>query len=350
MPKTDVLIIGQGLAGTTLAFSLIERGLSVSIIDDHHASAASLVGVAVINPITGRRYAKSWNIDELLPFAIEYYQHISGLLGTTYHEETSLCQILPDARVEEIWMLRAGDPEFREYLDPKIQTLSIPGIEPMRYAHIINAIHLQVSSLIADARKFFENKGLMINESFDLSDLNIGDDDVMYRGNTYSQVTFCPGHRVIKHPLFDWLELYPMKGEYLICRIADLELTEHLKSGISIIPMREKDMYWCGATYDRYENDPRPSDAGREYVMSRVREVVTAPLTIEQHRVGIRATTRDRRPYVGTHPVHSQVHLIAGLGTKGASLAPFCAELLADLIVDDVMIPHEVDILRHSRR
>jgi glycine/D-amino acid oxidase-like deaminating enzyme len=51
---------------------------------------------------------------------------------------------------------------------------------------------------------------------------------------------------------------------------------------------------------------------------------------------------------VGRHSEFENVFVIAGLGTKGASLAPYCARILANAIINDAPIPPEVDILRHE--
>ena len=53
----EILIVGQGLAGTLLAFELERAGVSFAIADAGHEGAASSVAAGVINPITGRRLA-----------------------------------------------------------------------------------------------------------------------------------------------------------------------------------------------------------------------------------------------------------------------------------------------------
>jgi glycine/D-amino acid oxidase-like deaminating enzyme len=118
---------------------------------------------------------------------------------------------------------------------------------------------------------------------------------------------------------------------------------------VSLLPLGD-DLYWCGATYDRYNDDPEPTQKGKSYLAGHLEKILDARYSIDFHGAGIRATTRDRRPYTGRHPEHERVHVIAGLGTKGASLAPYCANLFVDFLLDGVPIPGEVDILRHGHR
>ena len=62
----DYLIIGQGLAGSLLAWELIQRDCKVVIIDNGKENA-SQVAAGLINPITGMRFVKSTDVDTLLP-------------------------------------------------------------------------------------------------------------------------------------------------------------------------------------------------------------------------------------------------------------------------------------------
>ena len=62
----DFLIVGQGLAGTLLAWEFERAGFSFAIADAGHGRAASGVAAGIINPITGRRLVKSWRIDARL--------------------------------------------------------------------------------------------------------------------------------------------------------------------------------------------------------------------------------------------------------------------------------------------
>ena len=74
--EVDFIIVGQGLAGTSMAMRLLEEGKSLVIIDEGKEQSASLISSGIINPITGRRYVKSWKFDDLLPSALEFYKKL----------------------------------------------------------------------------------------------------------------------------------------------------------------------------------------------------------------------------------------------------------------------------------
>ncbi len=72
--ETDVLIIGQGLAGTVLGETFVQRGKSVFFIDQGHEAASSMVAAGMMNPMVFKRINKSWKADDLLPAAVSFYK------------------------------------------------------------------------------------------------------------------------------------------------------------------------------------------------------------------------------------------------------------------------------------
>lgn len=54
-------------------------------------------------------------------------------------------------------------------------------------------------------------------------------------------------------------------------------------------------------------------------------------------KVGIRAQTPDYHPLVGKVPSSQRLHTLYGMGSKGFGFAPFCAEILADLITGEIL-------------
>jgi flavin-dependent dehydrogenase len=70
--KKKILIIGAGLAGSSLAHRLLQQEHYVTIIDKGENVATS-VAAGMVNPMVFRRTNKSWRLDEFLPEAKEFY-------------------------------------------------------------------------------------------------------------------------------------------------------------------------------------------------------------------------------------------------------------------------------------
>ena len=59
-------------------------------------------------------------------------------------------------------------------------------------------------------------------------------------------------------------------------------------------------------------------------------------------QAAIRPSTKTRRPFVGAHAAYKNVFILNGLGTKGASIAPFAAQSLLDFI--ELSIPIDIEM------
>ena len=81
--KYDYIIVVQGIAGTLLTHLLIKKGKKVFVIDNGHKSSSTKIAAGLMNPITGRRYVKSWKYQELYDFAIKTYKEFDELLNMT---------------------------------------------------------------------------------------------------------------------------------------------------------------------------------------------------------------------------------------------------------------------------
>ena len=96
--RPDILIIGQGLAGTMLAWELERAGIAFEIADCGHEGAASAVAAGIINPITGRRLVKSWRYESWFPVARESYRALETALGTTLWHDMRIRRTFADER------------------------------------------------------------------------------------------------------------------------------------------------------------------------------------------------------------------------------------------------------------
>ena len=73
----EFLIVGQGLAGTALAWELIWRGRDVLVVDAGEAVTSSKIAAGLVTPITGQRLALGWRVDEMLAAARPYYERVA---------------------------------------------------------------------------------------------------------------------------------------------------------------------------------------------------------------------------------------------------------------------------------
>lgn len=348
--KTDVLIVGQGLAGSFLAHFLRQAGLQVLIIDEQRKGSASAEAAGLINPITGRRYVKSWRIDELIPFAKEAYQVQEDSLGISCFHNRSIFRAFFSAKESNDWWARASDPGFEHYFASESD--SGPFERTCRPVHSYGAVR---KSAQVDVRLFLEafaakaaREGWLLQERFVYADLECTPQAVHYRDIKADYVVFCEGFGLRGNPFFQGLPMEGAKGEVLIVRIPGFPMDAVLKHKIFIAPLG-RELCWVGATYERVFQHSGPSPEQAVFLENQLREILMLSYEVVGHRAAVRPTVRDRRPLLGFHSTYPRLVIFNGLGTKGASLAPFWAHHLVQVLVGNTSLDPEVDINRFIR-
>lgn len=349
MREVDFLIVGQGIAGSVLAYLLEQRGCSLLIIDQAEQTAATEVAAGIINPLTGRRYVRSWRIADLLPFARRLYRELEVEVGRPLYFEPPLYRTLFNPGEENDWLARAGDTAYAPYLTDPVHELPTPTVPAYAYGRVREAARVDIATLRLALRERWAAREQWLNHRFDPSALRLENDTARYGEEILArQIVFCEGWRGAQNPYFQYLPFQGNKGEVLLIEAEGPPIDLILKHRLFIVPLGDN-RYWVGATSENRFSTEAPTEAGRLYLQDRLAQVLTIPYRVLAHRAAVRPTVRDRRPFLGRHPDFPQLAIFNGLGTKGASLAPFWADhLAAYLLGERDALDAEVDIRRFA--
>ncbi len=358
MKNIDFIIVGQGLAGSVLAYNLLKKGQKVVIIDNYTEGgrkSSSQIAAGVINPITGIRFVKSWRIDEFLPVARTLYLEIEKVLGIKIWHERLIFRTLRNIEDENNWLLRSTFPDYQPYFGntpPSVSDRNKDNYKPFyALSQVKNAAQVNLPALVQAFRNHFEKEQILLTDNFDANELSFSENDITYKDLKALKIIFCEGIYAINNPYFNYLPFNPDKGELLLVRIPNLNLNHIFKSKMAIVPLHDteggqKDLYWVGATNTwNFEND-LPNDANKELIVSELNKTLNMPFEIIEHCAAVRPTVKDRRPFLGMHPKFPQLGIFNGFGTKGASLIPFWAEHFSSFLLEDKMLDKDVDIQR----
>lgn len=345
--KTDILLIGQGLAGSLLAHFLEQAGHSVFVIGHQNERSASSVAAGLINPITGRRFVKSWQVDRLIPFARETYRTLERQLGIPIFHERNILRALGSPQEENDWLARSADPAFEAYILEQADLSRYAGrIQPaFGYGEVQHSAQAEIGALVAAYRQYLEGKEAYREGAFDYQQLQVGTAGVVYQDITADTLVFCEGRWAKENPFFNYLPFHGDKGEVLIVRILGAGFEKILKQGIFIVPLADG-RYWIGSNYVKNPAGDAPTAAGAQYLRTALESILQLPFEVLEHRAAIRPTVKDRRPFLGRHPEFPRLAIFNGLGTKGASLGPYWAQHLATHLTAGAALDAAVDIRR----
>ncbi len=342
----DVIIVGQGLAGTTLAWHLIAEGQRVLLLDAGEAVTSSKIAAGLITPITGKRMALSRRYDEFLPAARKFYTSIEKQTGQAFFHDRIALRLFRSDEERENWSTRSGKPDFRSHLvspqpapllDSKLGDASGGGFA-------MNAAQLDVVAYLDASRAVLEWKPVTLDWH---RDVVFDAEGVSVSGCRARTLISCEGFAATRNPYFQWVPFLAAKGDILTVRFHDRVLPQSLHRGIWVAPTAEPDVFRVGSTYDWDNLDQVPNASARAEIESKLKEFFHLPYTVLDHRAAVRPIISESKALVGLHPEEERLGYFNGLGSKGSLHAPWYAQCLADFLVHRNPLPEDVDVQTH---
>ncbi len=347
--KVDYLIVGQGICGTFLSHALLQSGRSVLVIDESKPFTSSKVASGVINPITGRRMVRTWEIEKIMPFAVAQYREMEQLLNASFIRQCNILDFHPTPQM--VLAFRERQPEEKDFLrytdDPAHWQqyfnfdFTIGEIDPCWL--------IDLNALLGKWRQYLRDQQCLLEQRFELSGAAVSEDKILYEEIEAGKIFFCDGVEGFLNPYFKQLPYARNKGEAIIAEIKDLPRQHIFKQGISLVPWKEDHLWWIGSTYEWDFTDTKPTDAFRNKVKQQLDHWLKLPYQVVDHFAGERPANMERRPFAGLHPVMPSVGILNGMGTKGCSLAPYFAHELAAYLVQGTPITAQADVQRFRR-
>jgi len=344
--KEDYIIVGQGLAGSVLAYTLMQQGQKVLVIDEEAKTSSSIVAAGLCNPVVFKRLTKSWMIDEVLPLAKEFYRNQEGLLNDQFYFDIPLYKLFVDEKEQQFWKQKSNEPHLFDWIDNKVEFPFDANhlTYPFGAAKTLRSGFLKTESWLNSFKNYLKIHGAYLNSKFDHSKIELKENGVEWEGHHAKKIIFCEGYQTTKNPYFDWLPFKLTKGEVLTVKFKNLVLDKAINKGAFVLPYEGN--YKLGATYSWDELDEVTTEAGKEQLLKRAARFINDDIEIIDHKAGVRPTVSDRRPLLGVHPEHDQFLVFNGLGTKGVMLAPYFANKMARFTLKDEPLPEEVNISR----
>ena len=205
-----VRIVGQGMAGSMLAWQCERAGIDFELIDRGHTFAASRVGAGLVSPLTGKRLAPTWRFAEWRDEVLAMYRELEPELGLSLVREMRIRRFYRDADQRELFESRMHRPEVAAWVD----RLDDDGL------WLNGAFQVETGALIAGLRKRWLERGRLVE--------GIVPTDVENPG------IWCVGAEQIPIQGIPW---EPSRGELITGQLAGLERDVVLNDGKWLLPM-----------------------------------------------------------------------------------------------------------------
>ena len=333
--KTNVVIVGQGLFGSMLAWCLLFQGRSVHLIDRGESITASRIAAGLLTPVTGIRMVRSHDYQSAWDTAVRLYRRIEQMTHSQFFSTPRTVRLFRTLEERVAYAARpawygtaiVGTERGGTQTEPG-GTLEVQGFEMQP------AGQLDVRRLLEVTREFFTARNAWTRR-----DLNVFQDiavtssavTIPALGLTAEYLIFAQGYQRQPNPWFPGVPDGPVRGDILRVRIRGLGESRVVHRGIWLVPAGD-DEYLVGSTSDRHRLNTEPADDDRTALLQQLSGLTSLPVEVIEHKTAVRAGMRNYRPVAMFHHTENRIGIINGLGAKGALRAPTTAESFANTI------------------
>lgn len=329
------LIIGQGLAGSLLAYQLMRQNQSVMVVDDGLKYTSSRVAAGMFTPISGKRMVKSWKVDELFPIMQETYLELEKLLDESFLNNQNI-QLSFSSIKEQNDFYSALTDKINKYVVPEEITPHNGINAPFGAVEIKQSGWLNTVKFLDAIRKYLQEKNCFMQKEFFANDLVFENEKWQYQSHSFDSVIFCQGYRNKYNSYFAHIPVIDNKGDVFTVTTDVLDDKKIYKRGCYAVQL-EQGIYKVGSTFKWDNDNTTPTKAGFDELNEKTEALINGAYQVIDHYVGIRPTTKDRRPILGKHTQHKNMYVFNGLGTKGVLLAPHFSKVMADYILHNTL-------------
>lgn len=343
---SDVIVIGGGVMGLLTARQLLQRGLSVTLIEKSEpGTEASWAGGGIVSPLYPWNYVPA--ISALASWAQDFYpQLVEQLLEETgIDPELNPCGLLmldpPEFTKAQSWgkafgkTVQAVNRAFVQDREPAAtsawqQALWLPYVSNVRNPRLLQALNVS----LLQQQRFSLVKHATVER---ITPTGSGV-EVSCGGERYSaaRAVVCAGawSAGLLASLGLHLPVVPVRGQMLLFDVRPgLINSIILKDGKYVIPRRDGHILVGSTTEEVGFNKSITTDA-RELLLQHALDIVPAlkDVPVVTQWAGLRPGSPGGLPFIGAVPGAGNVFVNAGHYRNGLVLAPASAQLMVDLL------------------
>ncbi|MDX1271931.1 FAD-binding oxidoreductase [Bizionia paragorgiae] len=343
--NVDYIIVGCGLAGVSFCEQLIANDKTFVVINNH-SQQASLVAGGVYNPVVLKRFSVVWKSVEQLAVALPMYKRIEERFNVQLDYKIPVYRRFTSLEEQNDWYTASEQAELSKFMsDSLIKNLNPSVNADFGFGEVLDTGKIDTQCLIDHYTSYLKENNQLVQETFDFETITFGDSEINYKTIKAKHIVFAEGYGVVNNYFFPDIKLKEAKGELLTIHAPELKIDYILKANVFIIPMGN-DLYTVGSTYNWTDKSNTATEAAKVELLAKLKPLINCDFKVVGQSAGIRPTVSNRRPVIGTHPEHHNVHILNGLGTRGVMIGPYIAKILYNAIENKGAIDSEIDYKR----
>lgn len=340
--KVNFLIVGQGIAGSTLALKLLERGKSVLVVDRVDVGSSTRVAAGLVTPLTGKGMNPAWRQEECLAEAERFYHQLEKKTGRKLYHHQPVVRIFMDEKQRSKW---EGKKETHGCwandagaLPESVSSLAVPfgAIEMPAGGWLDTKAFLhEVQDVLLDQGAWREDEFLQDDVVFDA-------DHLTWKDIQADKIILCQGaYGLGQGGWYGGVSHRSAKGEVLTLWLDGIDEGKRYHGDGWIAP-RGGGVWKAGANYNWDQLDSVTTEEGKDEILAKLSKWIKVPCEVIGHEAGVRPIIRNSQPFVGLHPDFPQIGFFNGLGSKGTLMAPAVADHFASYLCDECALDEEL--------
>lgn len=357
--RYDFCVLGAGLAGVSLAHELMKENATVCLIDPRKVGGgASGAPLGLVNPATGRYATKTWNAEKCLGFVKNNLEMVQAQTPVQFYKQTGVLRPALNSKIAS----RMKENSFQQnWPDGWIQWLSESEVKDLHPGITCTdggvwlpvGMTVDIGTYLSSFTEQMLEAGLAICTGKKIAAISDAKNHTLsFEDGTKlvcNHLVFTTGVYSNRYEYWKKIKLHPVKGQLAILNMNDPVDFDHAVSALGYTSSLSPYRLMIGSTYEHSFNTEETDQQGLEYLLERFGKVLPQlkkDSRVEGQWAGVRASTPNRKPVLGSHPHNENLHIFAGLGSKGLLYSAYGAELLCKHIVQSKEIPAELSIDR----
>ena len=344
----DYIIVGCGIAGISFAETCLLHNKTIMVFENGSQNS-SQIAAGIYNPVILKRFSGFNNAQNQLNIAKQFYKNIEQKLNVNIDYELPVLRKFTSIEEQNNWFVAADKPNLNSFLSLNLINSKFSHIDsPFNYGKVLQTGFVDTKIYLAFYKTFLKKQNCYTNESFNYQLIDFHNDFINYKDIKCKNIVFAEGFGLHKNPFFNYLPLDGTKGELIIIKAEKLDLNVILNAGLYFVPLGNN-LFKVGATYNWDDKSKEGTENGKAELIDKIKSVINCEFEVMEQLSGIRPTVKDRKPLLGSHHIHKDLHLLNGLGTRGVLLGPEMAEILYNYIENKVPLPKDVNIERYCK-
>jgi glycine oxidase len=356
MPAPEVVVVGGGIIGLSVADALVARGARVVVLERRHCGAeASGAAAGMLAPL-----AEAHAVGPFLPLALagldahtpwldrlraetglDLGPHGPGMLRVAGDSEVNAMRAAFEWQREQGLPLVWLDPSEVRELEPCLAACAGAILSP-REQHaqpplIVQALARLLASRGAAIREGAPARGFSVSrnrvEAVQTDDGVLECTEVVIAGGAWTPA--------IAAELGVEVGVEPIRGQILALAPSPMPLRHTVYTAAGYLVPKPDGRLIVGASEDQAGFDARPTAGGIDRLLAMAMRLAPglASAPFGSAWAGLRPATPDRLPLLGPLPGWENVTLATGHFRNGVLLAPFTGALIAEWVLERRLSP-----------